>query len=136
MTGKAHAVSEIQQPVNRHRPAAAEYRYVQGTEEFSKLRSTFRSFTMPLTVAGLVWYIGYVLVATYAGDFFGNSVPVFGNVGILLGVLQFATTFLITWLYIGFANKKLEPMQAAIRDDMESGRIADKVNPGPVQEGK
>ncbi|HHU44434.1 MAG TPA: DUF485 domain-containing protein [Actinomycetales bacterium] len=136
MTGKAHAVSEIQQPVNRHRPAAAEYRYVQGTEEFSKLRSTFRSFTMPLTVAGLVWYIGYVLVATYAGDFFGNSVPVFGNVGILLGVLQFVTTFLITWLYIGFANKKLEPMQAAIRDDMESGRIADKVNPGPVQEGK
>src|SRR5699024_1732556 len=107
MTGKAHAVSEIQQPVNRHRPAAAEYRYVQGTEEFSKLRSTFRSFTMPLTVAGLIWYIGYVLVATYAGDFFGNSVPVFGNVGILLGVLQFATTFLITWLYIGFANKKL-----------------------------
>ncbi len=136
MTGKAHAVSEIQQPVNRHRPAAAEYRYVQGTEEFSKLRSTFRSFTMPLTVAGLVWYIGYVLVATYAGDFFGNSVPVFGNVGILLGVLQFVTTFLITWMYIGFANKKLEPMQAAIRDDMESGRIADKVNPGPVQEGK
>lgn len=136
MTGKAHAVSEIQQPVNRHRPAAAEYRYVQGTEEFSKLRSTFRSFTMPLTVAGLVWYIGYVLVATYAGDFFGNSVPVFGNVGILLGVLQFVTTFLITWLYIGFANKKLEPMQAAIRDDMESGRIADKVNPGPVREGK
>lgn len=136
MTGKAHAVSEIQQPVNRHRPAAAEYRYVQGTEEFSKLRSTFRSFTMPLTVAGLIWYIGYVLVATYAGDFFGNSVPVFGNVGILLGVLQFVTTFLITWLYIGFANKKLEPMQAAIRDDMESGRIADKVNSGPVQEGK
>lgn len=129
-------MSEIQQPVNRHRPAAAEYRYVQGTEEFSKLRSTFRSFTMPLTVAGLIWYIGYVLVATYAGDFFGNSVPVFGNVGILLGVLQFATTFLITWLYIGFANKKLEPMQAAIRDDMESGRIADKVNSGPVQEGK
>lgn len=136
MTGKAHEVSEIQQPVNRHRPAAAEYRYVQGTEEFSRLRSTFRSFTMPLTVAGLLWYIGYVLVATYAGDFFGNSVPVFGNVGILLGVLQFVTTFLITWLYIGFANKKLEPMQAAIRDDMESGRIAEKINQGTVKEGK
>lgn len=130
MTGKAHAVSEIQQPVNRHRPAAAEYRYVQGTEEFSKLRSTFRSFTMPLTVAGLIWYIGYVLVATYAGDFFGNSVPVFGNVGILLGVLQFVTTFLITWLYIGFANKKLEPKQAAIREDMETGVVADRINSG------
>lgn len=123
-------MSEIQQPVNRHRPAAAEYRYVQGTEEFSKLRSTFRSFTMPLTVAGLVWYIGYVLVATYAGDFFGNSVPVFGNVGILLGVLQFVTTFLITWLYIGFANKKLEPKQAAIREDMETGVVADRINSG------
>ena len=136
MTGKAHAVSEIQQPVNRHRPAAAEYRYVQGTEEFSQLRSTFRSFTMPVTVAGLVWYITYVLLATYAPGMFGTEMPIVGNLGILLGLLQFVTTFLITWLYIGFANKKLEPMQSAIREDMETGVIAERINAGTDREVK
>ena len=113
MTRKGTQVSASPQPVNRHKPTAAEYRYVQGTEEFQELRSTFRSFTIPLTVAGLVWYVAYV-----------------GSLGILLGLLQFVTTFFITWWYIGFANKKLEPKQAAIREDMESGVIAEKINSG------
>ena len=103
---------------------------MQGTEEFQELRTTFRSFTIPLTVAGLVWYIAYVLLATYMPDLFGTEMSVFGNLGILLGVLQFVTTFFITWWYISFANKKLEPMQAAIRDEMESGAVAAKLGSG------
>lgn len=130
MTRKGTQVSASPQPVNRHKPTAAEYRYVQGTEEFQELRSTFRSFTIPLTVAGLVWYVAYVLLATYMPDLFGTEMPIVGSLGILLGLLQFVTTFVITWWYIGFANKKLEPKQAAIREDMESGVIAEKINSG------
>ncbi len=103
---------------------------MQGTEEFHELRTTFRSFTIPLTIAGLAWYLAYVLLATYMPDLFGTEMPVFGNLGILLGVLQFVTTFFITWWYISFANKKLEPMQAAIRDEMESGAVAAKLGSG------
>ncbi|MFC3850274.1 DUF485 domain-containing protein [Corynebacterium hansenii] len=120
-------MSATPKPVNRHKPTAAEYRYVQGTEEFQELRTTFRSFTIPLTIAGLVWYVGYVLLATYMPDLFGTEMPIVGNLGILLGLLQFVTTFFITWWYIGFANKKLEPKQAAIREEMESGAIAEKL---------
>lgn len=127
MTRKGTPVSATPQPVDRHKPTAAEYRHVQGTEEFQELRTTFRSFTIPLTIVGLVWYVAYVLLATYMPDLFGTEMPVFGNLGILLGVLQFVTTFFITWWYISFANKKLEPLQAAIRDEMESGAVAAKL---------
>lgn len=37
------------------------------------------------------------------------------------------TTFAITWVYINFANKKLEPMQAELREALESGEIAEIV---------
>ncbi len=40
------------------------------------------------------------------------------NVGLLLGLAQFVTTFLITGLYIRFANRQLDPRAAAIRDEM------------------
>lgn len=123
-------MSATSQPEFRHKPAAAEYRYVQKTEEFQNLRSTFRSFTIPLTIAGLVWYVAFVVAATFMKDLMAT--PVFGNVnlGIILGLLQFITTFAITWWYISFANKKLEPMQAAIRDKMESGQIAESLGKG------
>lgn len=130
MTRKGTQVSATPQPVNRHKPTAAEYRYVQGSEEFQELRTTFRSFTIPLTIAGLLWYLGYVLLATFMPDLFGTKMPLVGSLGILLGLLQFVTTFFITWWYIGFANKKLEPKQTAIREEMESGAIAEKLNAG------
>ena len=40
------------------------------------------------------------------------------NVGLLLGLGQFLTTFLITGLYIRFANRDLDPKAAALRAEM------------------
>jgi uncharacterized membrane protein (DUF485 family) len=42
------------------------------------------------------------------------------NVGLVLGLGQFVTTFLITGLYVKFANKVLDPRAAAIRSTLES----------------
>ena len=41
------------------------------------------------------------------------------NVGLVFGLLQFVSTFLITWLYVQYANKNIEPQAAAIREEME-----------------
>lgn len=112
-------------PADRHKPQAAEYRYVQNSAQFGELRSTFRSFAIPMTVAGLVWYIAFVLAATFMPDLMATPVAGNINLGIILGVLQFVTTFAITWIYISFANKKLEPLQSDLRDAMESGKIAE-----------
>lgn len=100
-------------------PTPEQFLEVQQSEEFGRLRRSFRGFAIPMTVAFLVWYLAYVLLSTYAEGFM--SLQVFGNlnVGILLGFSQFAMTFLITWLYIRHANKSLDPISSRIRNELE-----------------
>jgi uncharacterized membrane protein (DUF485 family) len=40
-------------------------------------------------------------------------------VGLVLGLGQFLTTFVITGLYVRFANRELDPKAAAIRAEVE-----------------
>ncbi|WKD61700.1 Inner membrane protein YjcH [Corynebacterium ciconiae DSM 44920] len=110
---------EAHQPPTRREPTAQEFREMQQSEEFRDLRSTFRSFTFPMTVAFLVWYIAFVLLATYNPGLMATKVYGSVNLGIVLGVLQFVTTFLITWIYVRYANKNIEPKSAHIRELME-----------------
>jgi uncharacterized membrane protein (DUF485 family) len=102
-------------------PATEEFARVQESEEFGELRSSFRSFAFPLTVAFILWYLLYVLLSNYAGDFMGTKL--FGNINValLLGVLQFLTTFLIAWWYARHAAAKLDPKAEALKNRMEGG---------------
>ncbi|WP_290220932.1 DUF485 domain-containing protein [Corynebacterium atrinae] len=92
---------------------------MQNSEQFKKLRRTYRSFTFPMSVAFFVWFILYVLVATFAADWMGTEIGGGFNIGIVFGLLQFVTTFVITWVYVRYANKNIEPQAAAIREAME-----------------
>ena len=49
------------------------------------------------------------------------AIKVFGNinVGLIIGLGQFLTTFVITGLYVRFANRELDPRAAAIRAELE-----------------
>jgi len=102
-------------------PSASAFEEVQASPEFAELRSKFRRFAFPMTAAFLIWYFAYVLLSTYAESFM--NIRVFGNVslGILLGLMQFVTTFLITWLYIRHAGKNLDPLAANLREKLEGG---------------
>lgn len=93
---------------------------VQDSNEFQELKTRFRRFVFPLSVAFLVWFLLYVLLAAYAHDFMAR--PLFGNinVGIVLGLGQFLTTFVITMMYVRFANRRLDPISTSIRADLES----------------
>jgi uncharacterized membrane protein (DUF485 family) len=48
---------------------------------------------------------------------------VFGNIniGLIFGLLQFVSTFVITGLYVRHANRKLDPVSEKIRSDIEGG---------------
>ncbi|WP_380169443.1 DUF485 domain-containing protein [Jannaschia sp. R86511] len=87
---------------------------VQSSPEFQAMRRSFRRFVFPMTVAFLVWYFLYVLLAAYATDFFAT--PVFGNVnvGILFGLGQFVSTAAITIAYVRWANRSLDEKAAEI----------------------
>ncbi|MER7518880.1 DUF485 domain-containing protein [Streptomyces sp. NPDC126499] len=101
-------------------PSTGEFVQVQESAEFGELRRTYRSFAFPLTIAFIAWYLLYVLLSNYAGGFMGTRL--FGNVNValVLGLGQFATTFLIAWLYSRHAADRLDPKAEAIKDRMES----------------
>jgi uncharacterized membrane protein (DUF485 family) len=93
---------------------------VQQRPQFQELRKRHRSFVFPMAAAFLLWYFLYVLLADYAHEFM--STPVWGNIniGLLLGLLQFVSTFGITMWYVSYANKRLDPIAEELRNDLES----------------
>ncbi|WP_063036495.1 DUF485 domain-containing protein [Nocardia grenadensis] len=94
----------------------------QTSPEFQELRNRLRRFIFPMAALFLLWYLGYVLLGAYAHDFMAT--PVFGevNIGLLLGLGQFLSTFVITGLYVRFANRELDPRAAALRAELEGIR--------------
>jgi uncharacterized membrane protein (DUF485 family) len=93
---------------------------MQATPEFIALRRRFRRFVFPLTAAFLVWYFTYVLLAAYATDFFAIQVAGNINVGLLFGLGQFLTTGLITWAYVHWADRHLDPAADHMRHVVET----------------
>ena len=96
------------------------YEEVQDSAEFADLRSRLRRFVFPMSAAFLLWYLAYVLLASYARDFM--AIKVLGNInlGLIIGLLQFVTTFAITTIYVRYANRHLDPAAEKLRDQIES----------------
>ena len=92
---------------------------VQNSPEFQELRSRLRRFVFPMTAVFLLWYFAYVLLGAFAHDFMATKVWGNINIGILIGLGQFVTTFLITFIYVRFANRELDPRAEAIRSELE-----------------
>ena len=101
-----------------------EYRAAQNSPEFIELKRRFRRFAFPMTVAFFAWYVLYLLLSTYAPDFMAT--PVLGNVnlGILLGLGQFVTTFVITHVYVAHANRQTDPIADEMRHRLEAHEFA------------
>lgn len=93
---------------------------VQGSPEYRKLRRSFTTFAFPTVIAVLAWYFLYVVGSVFAEDFM--SIPAIGNlnVGMLIGLAQFPTTWFATWLYVQRADNVLDPMAAELRNTIEN----------------
>lgn len=91
----------------RHDPV---YDDLHASPEFAELKRRYRGFALPATAAFLVWYLTYVVLSMWAGDFMGRQVVGNINVALVLGLLQFATTFAIAWLYSNYSTKRLDPL--------------------------
>jgi uncharacterized membrane protein (DUF485 family) len=119
----------VSEPNERRLLTPEEYEQAQASPEFMELRKRFRAFAFPMTVAFLVWYLLFVLLSTYAHDFMSTKVIGNINVGLVFGLLQFVSTFVITHLYVSHANKKTDPIADEMRERLEAheyaGRRAD-----------
>jgi uncharacterized membrane protein (DUF485 family) len=98
---------------------ASVYEQVQGSSEFQELKRRFRRWTFPMTVAFLAWYLLYVVLSGWARDFMGIKLLGEINVGLVFGLLQFVSTFLIAWAYARHADKVLDPIADKLRHEVE-----------------
>ncbi|MGV9826923.1 MULTISPECIES: DUF485 domain-containing protein [unclassified Gordonia (in: high G+C Gram-positive bacteria)] len=112
-----------QSPPEAPSPTGEQFIEIQRSPRFQELRRTHRRFVFPMTAFFLIWYGLYVALGAFAHDFMAT--PVWGNinVGLILGLLQFVTTFVITGMYVAFANRELDPKAAVLRSEMESETI-------------
>jgi uncharacterized membrane protein (DUF485 family) len=120
----------VSEPNERRLLTPEEYEQAQASPEFMELKKRFRAFAFPMTVAFLVWYLLFVLLSTYANDFMSAKLIGNINVGLVFGLLQFVSTFVITHLYVSHANRKTDPIADEMRDRLEqheyaAGRRAD-----------
>lgn len=107
-----------------HSPGLADpavYSAVEASEEFRELRRSYRSFAFPVTAAFLSWYLLYVVLSSYAEGFMSTKVVGHINLAFVLGIGQFATTFLIAWLYARYAGRRLDPRAEALKSRIENG---------------
>ncbi|ASU80229.1 DUF485 domain-containing protein [Actinopolyspora erythraea] len=120
---KTHAsFGGIEKSAARGGNTGPDFTGIAGSAEFGELRSRLNRFVLPMTALFLLLYIGYVLLAAYAPDFMGE--PVFGNinVGLLFGVGQFASTLLITTLYVRFTARRVDPEVDELRETTGGGQ--------------
>lgn len=92
---------------------------VANESEFANLKRRFRRFVFPMTFVFLGWYLLYIFASGWARDFMGHELWGNINVAYVFGLLQFASTFLIAWLYERYMVKNVDPLAREIRADIE-----------------
>lgn len=97
----------------RHDPV---YDELHASEEFRELRKRYRSFVIPATVGFLAWYLLYVVLSNWAGDFMATRVIGNINVALVFGLLQFASTFLLAWAYSRYSSGRLDPLARTLEE--------------------
>lgn len=84
---------------------------------FRLLRTRFRRLAIGIVGSFLGWYFLYILLSAFARDFMARPVIGHVNVALLLGVLQFVSTFALAWRYTRYARRMLDPLSEQLRDE-------------------
>ena len=98
---------------------AALHERVQAGPEFRALRRRMRGFAFPMVAAFLLWYLAFVLLASYARDLMATPVLGVINLGLVIGLAQFVSTFALTAGYVRYARRHLDPLAEKIRTEVE-----------------
>jgi uncharacterized membrane protein (DUF485 family) len=83
--------------------------------ELEKLSAQRFRVAAILTIVMVVVYFGFILLVAFGEDFLGNILVDGLSVGILLGILVILTTWVLTWIYVRWANRVYEPAARRLR---------------------
>ncbi|GAB3486655.1 DUF485 domain-containing protein [Nocardiopsis coralliicola] len=109
--------------------------YLEGEREaprsvdprYAALRRRYAAASAALVTAFLSWYAAYLLLSVFARDLLAVRVAGSVNIALLLGVGQFASTFLLAWLFARYAERRLDPLADEVR-----AAAGDLPDPGEV----
>ncbi|WP_210636796.1 DUF485 domain-containing protein [Streptomyces sp. GESEQ-13] len=124
-SGWGESAAAVALPPARPEPAAAPsaaadiYLEVQRSAAFQEVRRRYRRFVVPGTAAFLLWYVAYVVTATTLPGLMARPVAGAVNAGMLAGLGQFLTTFLLTWAYVRHARLRRDRAALELRWDTQ-----------------
>lgn len=84
--------------------------------EYISIRRRLKLFIFPMGALFLGWYFVYVLLSAYDSVFMSQKVFGAVNMGLVLGVLQFVSTGLLTILYARYTRKHIDPRIEKLRE--------------------
>jgi uncharacterized membrane protein (DUF485 family) len=84
-------------------------------EELEELAGRRLRVALLLTLGMLVVYFGFILLVAFAKSFLGEKLGEGLSVGILLGVIVILVTWLLTLVYVVWANRRYEPAVRRLR---------------------
>ena len=87
---------------------------IERSPEFRELVAKRRRFVAPATVFFLSCYAGFILLAGYAPEFMGKSLYEGFTVGYGLALTQFVMTWALTWAYLRYADRVLDPLRDSV----------------------
>jgi uncharacterized membrane protein (DUF485 family) len=85
---------------------------------FKALVSKRWNVSIILTVLLFIIYYGYILIVAYGKDFLAQKVGEFVNWGIILGVLGIVLSWLLTVIYIIWANNVYDKEVDALKKEL------------------
>ena len=97
----------------------------ENSPEFRELIRKKRAFVVPATIFFFVWYFGFIILASVAPDFMGESIYQGFTVGYLLALTQFVMVWVLGALYLKRADRDFDPLaRRAAERAVEVGREA------------
>jgi uncharacterized membrane protein (DUF485 family) len=87
------------------------------TEHEPEVRALDRArwrVALALTGAMIVVYFGFVLLVAYGRPVLGRQLVPGLSIGILLGALVIVLSWILTWVYVRWANRSYDPRVAAL----------------------
>jgi uncharacterized membrane protein (DUF485 family) len=76
---------------------------------------------LALTTGVIVIYFGFILLIAFNKPLMGRLVTRGLTVGILLGVVVIVSSWVLTWIYVRWANEHYDARLEALRDGRNGG---------------
>lgn len=95
---------------NQPRPSSASQ-----DERLRALASSRARIGIALTAAVFAVYFGFIAAVAYARPALGTLVAPGLSLGIVLGAFVIVASWLLTWVYVRWANAKYDPALRALR---------------------